>query len=207
MNQEPDSSGNPGEQKPGISIASILGLSVFLGLITGAGAGVSLILPVTLISAIILYVNRDKIAASGAPEKGARKSAKPVQGTYVWPEFGRFACTISTQPYQQAIEQLAQENGIDFENAATAQSHALKAHLIPDNTNPYDSDIVSVNINNHTVGYFDHQPARNFLDQLEEKGLSGQATICNAMITKSADADGKKPGYGIRLDIEISSDA
>ena len=40
MKQEPDSSGNPGEQKPGISIASILGLSVFLGLIVGAGAGV-----------------------------------------------------------------------------------------------------------------------------------------------------------------------
>lgn len=207
MNREPDFSGNPGEQKPGISIASILGLSVFLGLITGAGAGVSLILPVTLISALILYFNRDKIAASGAPEKVARKSAKAVQGTYVWPEFGQFACTISTQPYQQAIEQLAQENGIDFENTATAQSRILKAHLMPDDSNPYDSDMVRVSINNRTVGYFDHQPARSFLDQLEEKGLSGQVTICNAMITKSVDADGKRIRYGVKLDIEMPSDA
>ena len=203
MKREPDSSGNSGEQKPGISIASILGLSVFLGLIVGAGAGAAQILPVTLISAIILYFNRDKIAASGTPENGAQKSAKPAQGTYVWPELGHFACAISAQPYQQTIAQLAQENGIDFENAATAQSHILRAHLIPDSSNPYDSDMVRVNINSHTVGYFDHQPARNFLDQLEEKGLSGQITICNAMITKSADAVGKKPNYGVRLDIEL----
>lgn len=203
MNREPDSSGNPGEQKPGISIASILGLSAFLGLITGAGAGVSLILPVTLISALILYFNRDKIAASGASEKGAQKSAKPAQGTYVWPELNQFACAISTEPYQQTIEQLAQENGIDFDNAATAQLHILKAHLIPDNSNPYDSDMVRVSINNRTIGYFDHQPARSFLDQLNEKGLSEQVTICNAMITKSADADGKKNRYGVKLDIAI----
>ena len=203
MNREPDFSGNPGEQKPGISIASILGLSVFLGLITGAGAGVLLILPVTLISAFILYFNRDKIAASGAPEKDARKSAKAAQGTYVWPELDQFACTISTAPYQKTIEQLVQENGIDFENTATAQSRILKAHLLPDDSNPYDSDMVRVCINGRTIGYFDHQPARSFLDQLEEKGLSGQVTICNAMITQNVDADGEKIRYGVKLDIAI----
>ncbi|MDE2389204.1 MAG: hypothetical protein KGN35_09030 [Betaproteobacteria bacterium] len=203
MNREPDSSGNPDEQKPGISIASILGLSVFLGLITGAGAGVSLILPVTLVSALILYFNRDKIAASGGQEKGVRKSAKAAQGTYVWPELGQFACAISAEPYQQAIEQLAQENGIDFENTAAAQSRILKAHLMQDNSNPYDSDIVRVSINDRTVGYFDHQPARSFLDQLDEKGLSEQVTICNAMITKRVDEDGKKVRYGVRLDIAL----
>jgi hypothetical protein len=203
MNREPDFSGNSGAQKPGISIASILGLSVFLGLITGAGAGVSLILPVTLISALILYFNRDKIAASGAPEKGARKSAKAAQGTYVWPEHDQFACTISTAPYQKTIEQLVQENSIDFENTATAQSRILKAHMMPDDSNPYDSDMVRVSINGRTAGYFDHQLARSFLDQLEEKGLSGQVTICNAMITKGVDADGEKIRYGVKLDIAI----
>lgn len=185
-------------------MASILGLSAFLGLITGAGAGVSLILPVTLISALILYFNRNKIAAAPEPEQSVRKSAKPAQGTYVWPELGQFACTISTEPYQQAIEQLAQENSIDFETTATAQSHILRAHLIPDNSNPYDSDMVRVNINDRTVGYFDHQPARSFLDQLDEKGLLGQVTICDAMITRSADADGKKNRYGVKLDIALT---
>ena len=200
MNREPDFSGKPGEQKPGIGIASILGLSVFLGLIAGAGAGMSLILPVTLVSALILYINRDKIAASGTQEK----SAKPAQGTYVWPESGQFACVISTQPYQRAIAQLAEENGIDFASAATAQSHILRAHLIPDNSNPYDSDMVRVNIDGRAVGYFDHQPARSFLEQLDEKRLSGQITICNAMLTKRAGEDGKKVSYGVRLDIALA---
>ena len=204
MDREPDASGDSGEQKPGISIASILGLSVFLGLIAGAGAGVSLILPATLISALILYFNRDKIAASGTPEKSTPKITKPAQGTYVWPELGQFACTISTEPYQQAIAQLAQENGIDFETAATTQSLILRAHLIPDTSNPYDSDMVRVSINNRTVGYFDHQPARSFLEQLDEKGLSGQVTICDATIMKSADAGGKKNRYGVKLDIALT---
>ena len=203
MKQEPDSSGNSGEQKPGISIASILGLSVFLGLIVGAGAGAAQILPVTLISAIILYFNRDKIAASGTPENGAQKSAKPAQGTYVWPELGQFACAISAQPYQQTIAQLAQENGIDFENAATAQSHILRAHLIPDSSNPYDSDIVRVNINGRAVGYLDREQARSFLRKLEEKKLSNQVTICGAIITGGSVADGRHFNYSIRLDIEL----
>lgn len=203
MNKEPDSSGNPGEQKPGISIASILGLSVFLGLITGAGAGVSLILPVTLISALILYFNRDKIAASEVPENGEQKSAKPVQGTYVWPELGQFACTISAGPYQQTIAQLAQENGIDFENAAAVRSHILRAHLIPDNSNPYDSDIVRININGHAVGYLDRKRARSFRRTLEEKKLSDQVTICDAIITGGSVVDGRLFNYGVKLDIEL----
>lgn len=202
MDREPDSSDNSGEQKPGISVASILGLSLFLGLIVGAGAGVSQILPVTLISAIILYFNRDKIATSGTPEKGARKSAKPAQGTYVWPELGQFACTISTGPYQQAIEQLVQENDIDFKNAAAAQPHILRAYLIPDNSNPYDSDMIYVSINDRTVGYLDREQARNFHRKLEEKKLSNQVTACGAVVAVIGDGV-VNGGYSIRLDIEL----
>jgi hypothetical protein len=203
MKQEPDSSGNPGEQKPGISIASILGLSVFLGLIVGAGAGAAQVLPVTLISAIILYVNRDKIAASGAPEKGARKSAKPAQGTYVWPEFGRFACTISTEPYQKTIKQLVQENSICFENVTDPQSCGFKVELIPDASNPFDTDVVRVEIHNHTIGHFSRQQAHSFRYKLKEKELEDQITTCNAILTRHGEMEDKKPGYGVRLDIEL----
>ena len=202
MNREPDFSGNPGEQKPGISIASILGLSVFLGLITGAGAGVSLILPVTLISALILYFNRDKIAATGTPEESVRKSAKAAQGTYIWPELGQFACTISTEPYQKAIEQLVQENSIRFETATAPQSHDFKAELIPDASNPFDTDVVRVEIHNHTIGHFSRQQAHSFRHRLKEKELEDQITTCRAILTKHGEADDKKPGYGVRLDIE-----
>lgn len=202
MNQEPDSSGNPSEQKPGISIASILGLSAFLGLITGAGAGVSLILPVTLISAIILYFNRDKIAASDV-KKGAPSHAKPAQSHYAWPELGQFACTISAEPYQRVIEQLVQENSICFETATASQSHDFKVELIPDASNPFDTDVVRVEIQNHTIGHFSRQQAHSFRHKLKEKELEDQITTCRAVLTKHGEADDRKPGYGVRLDIEL----
>lgn len=203
MDRGPDPSGNPGEQKPGISIASILGLSVFLGLITGAGAGVSLILPVTLISALILYFNRDKIAATGTPEESVRKSAKAAQGTYIWPELGQFACTISTEPYQKAIEQLVQENSIRFETATAPQSQEFKVELIPDATNPFDTDVVRIEIHNHTIGHFSRQQAHSFRLKLKEKELDDQVTKCNAMLTRNGETEDKKPGYGVRLDIGL----
>ncbi|QOJ23073.1 MAG: hypothetical protein HRU78_04955 [Gammaproteobacteria bacterium] len=203
MNREPDASSDPGKQKTGISIGSILGLSLFLGLITGAGAGVSLILPVTLISAIILYFKRDKIAAATETGKSAHHTGKPAHDLYAWPELGHFSCAVAARPYQNAIQQLAQENGIDLENGSTTQSQVFKAHLIPDNSNPYDTDFVRININNRAVGYLDHRLARSFLDQLEEKGLSEQVTVCSAILTRNYEADGNKTRYGVRLDIEL----
>lgn len=71
---------------------------MFFGLITSAG--VSLIVQVTLISALILYLTLDKIAASGAPEKDLRNSGKQAQDTYAWPELSEFARIISAEPYQ-----------------------------------------------------------------------------------------------------------
>ena len=201
MNREPDSSGNPSEQKPGISIASILGLSVFLGLITGAGAGVSFILPVTLISALILYFNRDKIAAADV-KKSAQSHAKPAKSHYAWPEQGEFTCTVSAAPYQQAIEQLMQENSIRFETATAPQSYDFKVELIPDASNPFDTDVVRVEIHSHTIGHFSRQQAHSFRDKLEEKELEDQITTCRAILTRNNETDGKKPGYGVRLDIE-----
>lgn len=201
MNREPDSSGNPSEQKPGISIASILGLSVFLGLITGAGAGVSFILPVTLISALILYFNRDKIAAADV-KKSAQSHAKPAKSHYAWPEPGEFACIVSAAPYQQAIEQLMQENSVHFETATAPQSYDFKVELIPDASNPFDTDVVRVEIHNHTIGHFSRQQAHSFRDKLKEKELEDQITTCRAILTRNNKTDGKKTGYGVRLDIE-----
>jgi hypothetical protein len=201
MNQKPDSSGNPGEQKPGISIASILGLSVFLGLITGAGAGVSLILPVTLISALILYFNRDKIAAADV-KKSAQSHAKPAKSHYAWPEPGQFTCTVSAAPYQKVIEQLMQENSVRFETATAPQSYDFKVELIPDASNPFDTDVVRVEIHSHTIGHFSRQQAHSFRDKLKEKELEDQITTCRAILTRNNEIDGKKTGYGVRLDIE-----
>ncbi|MXS81972.1 hypothetical protein [Nitrosomonas oligotropha] len=198
MEERPDSSP---DRKPGISILSILVLSLFFGLIVGAGSDKSHILPVALISAVILYFNRDKIAASDV-KKNAPSHAKPAQSHYAWPEPGQFACAVSAEPYQKVIEQLVQENSIRFETATASQSHDFKVELIPDASNPFDTDVVRVEIHNHTIGHFSRQQAHSFRHKLREKELEDQITTCRSVLTKHGETDDKKPGYGVRLDIE-----
>jgi len=198
MEEKPDSSP---DRKPGISILSILVLSLFIGLIAGAGGGVSHILPVALVSAVILYFNRDKIAASDV-KKNVQSHAKPVQSHYAWPEPGQFACTVSAKPYQKVIEQLVQENSIRFETAMASQSHDFKVELIPDASNPFDTDVVRVEIHNHTIGHFSRQQAHSFRHKLKEKELEDQITTCRAILTRNNEMEDKKPGYGVSLDTE-----
>lgn len=180
-----------------MSILSILALSLFLGLIVGAGVDKSHILPVALIAAIVLYVNRDKIAAGDATTQSnddSQKNTRPTEDCYAWPEPGQFAFQITGESYQDAIKQLAQETAINADEDSDPKVHILKAHLIPDN----DNDTVRVDIDNRTVAHFNREQTRNFLRKLDEKGLSNQITTCGAIITENSEINGK---YGVKLDI------
>lgn len=205
MKKQPQSSCDTSDkQKPGISILSILVLSLFIGLIAGAGVDKSQIVPIALISAVILFINRNKIAASDTTpwSKNNEQQHNPTS-TYIWPELGQFACTISAEPYQDTLQQLLQENIINVDDDSDPMAHILQAQLIPDNSNPYDSEVVWVSIHNRSVGYLSRKHAHNFLRTLNEKGLSNQITLCNAIITKNDATNSKKPGYGVKLDIEV----
>lgn len=200
------SSDSPRKQKSEISILSILLLSLFLGLIIGAGVGKSYILPVALIAAVILYANRGKIAAQETAAKGhdgSQKNANSENEYYAWPELGQFAfaVAISAQSYQDAIKQLAQENAINPNEDSDFKAHILKVHLVVDNSNPFD-DIVRIDINNCTIGYLNSDQVRSFHRRLDEKGLANQTTTCNAIITKNEEVNGKTVSYSARLDIE-----
>lgn len=205
MKKQPQSSCDaPDKQKPGISILSILVLSLFIGLIAGAGIDKSQIVPIALISAVILFINRHKIAASDAtPWPKNNEQQHNAASTYIWPERGQFACAISAEPYQGTLQQLLQENIINSDDGSDPMAHILQAQLIPDNSNPYDSEVVRISIHNRSVGYLSRKQAHNFLRILNEKRLSNQITLCNAIITKNDATNNKKPGYGVKLDIEI----
>ena len=188
-----------------MSILSILVLSLFLGLIVGAGIDKSHILPVALIAAVVLYANRGKIAAretAAQANNGSQKNANPTEEYYAWPELSQFGFAVATESYQGAIQQLAQENAINSDEDSDPKAHILKAHLIPDNGNPYSSDAVRIDINNRTVGHLNREQARNFRRKLDEKGLSNQITTCNAVITENGEMNGKTVSYSVRLDIE-----
>lgn len=201
----PESSGKPAA---GISILSILALSLSIGLIAGAGIGESFILPVTLIAAVIFYVKRGNIAATGAAVPSDNKSKRYGSGTddyFVWPELGKFSCNIRAEPYQRTIEQLVHAHIVPADGTQSIPSLTLKAHLVPDISNPFDSDIIRVEIDKRTVGYLYDEPARRFLRQLKQKDLSEQTTVCNALIT-AGDSIGEQPAhYSLKLDLDLSA--
>lgn len=185
----------------GMSIFSILIYSLFLGLIVGAGVDKSHILPVALIAAVVLYVNRNKIATENIASQSDEVS-NPAEHYYAWPELGQFAFELTGESCQGAIKQLAQENAIDPRENSGSKAHILKAHLIPDNDNLYDSSAIRVDIHNRTVGYLNHEQARSFHRRLDEKGLPSQITTCNAIITGGGEVNGEILDYGVKLDIE-----
>lgn len=189
-----------------MSLLSILAFSLIFGLMAGASVDKSHILPVALITAIILYISRDKIAAR-EPEAlshvDAQQNTNTASGYYIWPELGQFAFTVDGESFQNSIKQLLQENAIAPDEDSALKSHILTAHLIPDNDNPYDSSAVRVDINSRTVGYFNREQALGFRSRLDEKGLSNQITTCNAIISRSGnEMNGKTVCFGVRLDIE-----
>lgn len=195
MKSEPDSSQDG--QKPKISILSILLLSLFFGFIVGAGTDKMHILPVTLVAAVILYTNREKIAAQSTAQKPHASSKPDPQPHFTWPQNNRFDCIVTARPYQQVIRQIVQQ-----QNAGTPVP-VLQACLIPDESNPFDSDMVYVSIRGHTVAFLDREQAQHFRSLLKEKGLSDQITLCNAMISTIDAGESGDSQYIIKLDLAL----
>ncbi|MDP1548656.1 MAG: hypothetical protein Q8L97_00645 [Nitrosomonas sp.] len=182
-----------------MSLLSILVFSLIFGLMAGASVDKSHILPVALISAIILYISRDKIAAREPPALShvdARQNTDTASGYYAWPELGQFAFAVDGESFKGAINQLLQENAIA---PGELKTHILTAHLTPDNDNPYDSNAVRVDINSRTVGYLNREQALSFRRRLDEMGLSNQITTCYAVIAGISEANEKND---VKLDIE-----
>ncbi len=199
--QPPSSPDSSHGEKPGLSILSILGLSLFLGLIAGAGSDKSHILPVALISAIILYSNRKKITAKELPAQSNNNDAP--KDYYAWPELNQFPVEISAIPYQKSIQQLAQENPINPEETTRTTARFFKAQLVPINDNPFDDYLIRIDINNKTVGYLNYDQARSFRRKLNNKQHANQITTCAAMLVDNGPIQDGKVHYGIRLDIEL----
>lgn len=189
-----------------MSLLSILAFSLVFGLMAGASVDKSHILPVALITAIILYVSRDKIAArepAALSHDDSQQNTDTATGYFAWPELGLFAIAISGEPFQGAINQLLQENTITSDEYLSPETHILTAHLIPDNDNPDDSNAVRVDINSLTVGYLNHEQALVFRSRLDKKELSNQITTCRAIIKGNNNDNRRTLNYGVRLDIEL----
>ena len=137
--QSHSSSDSSSEQKPELSILSILVSSLFIGLIAGAGADKSHILPVALIAAVVLFATRKKIAARDAATQSSNdlpQDLKPTEDYYAWPESVNLPLCRG-RIVSGAIHQLAEAAIGPDEGSDPKASRSLPD---TDNDKPYDSN-------------------------------------------------------------------
>lgn len=115
-----------------------------------------------------------------------------------WESEGEFAFEIVGEShYQKALKSLTGDHG------DTSPNKKATAVLIPETGNPHDDKAVRVDIQGMTVGYLSREDARSFRRRLGSKKLSGQITLCNAMIVGGfVMKNGVRASYGAKLDIK-----
>ena len=72
---------------------------------------------------------------------------------------------------------------------------------MPVNDNPYDDNVIRVDIGDHTVGYLSYDQARSFRQKLKDNQLSNQTTTCTAALIEN---DATKPE--IKAAVEFAFD-
>lgn len=176
-----------------MSIPAIIAVSLILGVIAGAGAGIGMILPVAACAAVVLFVNRKKIAAQNARPAAidSQPDIAPDADYHAWPMLEKFAHTVAGECYPHIIEQLLRE---DAGNTAAVRT----AYLIPEDNNPYDSQAVRIVIGRKTVARLSPEESRSLRHRLVENQLTNQITTCGVKIVESEESG----QYEIRLDIE-----
>lgn len=196
-----------------LSILSILLCALCIGLVAGAGAGNDHILPVTVVTAIVLIMARDKIAERSDTTKkelsnNGLESGSCIGEYYTWPELNQFQYIVKSNSYQGAINQLlkSQENVSNHPVGYSDRPVILKAHLIPDNDHLYDKNAVRIDIHDRTVGYLNPEEAIIFRACLNAQGVTDQITVCNALIEKINDKVSSPFNYQVKLDFLLSTD-
>lgn len=116
---------------------------------------------------------------------------------FTWPSSSKFQFRIDGEPqYQPKLEKLAAQIKKNKKRNNTAP--ALKAYLIPDNKHK----LVQVQIDDKIVGHLNISNARSFRRRLSAKKLSGQTTVCDALIGGGQFEDGRKQYYNVMLDLK-----
>lgn len=88
----------------------------------------------------------------------------------------------------------------------TEDGHWLEknAYLVLEDENPHDKKAVRVDIDGHTVGYFDRRTARGFRKLVSASDSDDRRFCCPAVIVGGWDRGNGETGYfGVKLDLEI----
>jgi hypothetical protein len=129
------------------------------------------------------------------------KPAPAVPLARLWLEgSGTFALEIVGEAsYEPALETIC--------GGRTDESVNLKSEacLICEDSNPYDSMAVRVDIGGHTVGYLSRDNARRYRQELQRIGYPKQQAFCSAVIRGGWDRGSRGRGhFGVWLDLPAS---
>jgi hypothetical protein len=103
---------------------------------------------------------------------------------------------VGESKYQVALEQICGGRSSDGADVLT------EATLVYEDSNPYDSQAIRVDISGQTVAYLSRDHARQFRRQMAQLGNARCPVICAARIRGGWDrGDGDRGNYGVRLDI------
>jgi hypothetical protein len=105
---------------------------------------------------------------------------------------------VGEASYQNNIEQIC--GGRTRESVDRMET----AHLILENSNPYDRNAVSVEINGLKVGYLNRDDAQAHRTWLQSKGQSNAIGTCDAKIRGGWKRSKKDQGhFGVWLDFDL----
>ncbi|MDE2465490.1 MAG: hypothetical protein KGO02_17520 [Alphaproteobacteria bacterium] len=106
---------------------------------------------------------------------------------------------VGESHYQKALEKLC---GGRTEDSAEKKCQAT---LVLEDSNPYDSNAVRIDVDGATVGYLPRDTAKVYRQRLKEAGHPQLLGTCDAVIRGGWDrGNGDKGSFGIRLDLPTS---
>ncbi|HVX05677.1 MAG TPA: HIRAN domain-containing protein [Rhodanobacteraceae bacterium] len=147
-----------------------------------------------VILATIVVVGYFVVRATVTPQVPRTKVAGrlPGPGTY---EFN----IVGESHYQHALEAIC--GGRTEESA----QHKSEAVLYLEDSNPYDSQAVRVDIEGQTVGYLSRSDARAYRKQLKALGHEHLLCKCDAMVVGGWQRSKTDQGsFGVKLDLPVA---
>jgi hypothetical protein len=107
---------------------------------------------------------------------------------------------VGEASYQDNIEQIC--GGRTTESVDRMKT----AHLILEDSNPYDRNAVSVEIDGLKVGYLNREDAKAYRTCLQSKGQPNAIGTCHANIRGGWKRSKNQGHFGVRLDFDLYKD-
>lgn len=117
-------------------------------------------------------------------------------GLCQWPGDMMFSVPVrGTEYYRDGIAEVA------MNAPGKAALVYCAAVLVPEDSNPHDSNAVSVWVDSVQVGHLPREYASEFRQRLHAAGIPGAVTTCDALITKGLVTEERQYAYCVELDL------